>query len=185
MRWPKMRPRFVVEVGCRADRVIDALRTAAGDADSTVEIDLSARHGVLTVPEAEQAFWSTQLGLTVEDSHAGPDGSWRPTRVLGIFSPHPEVWTAYIFTIGALVVASMFGVIVAIAQLALGHAPWGLLVTVIAALAGGLVYTTTLVGQGLAADEMYRLRSHLDDCLVRAEAAAHDEPTTAADSARL
>ena len=90
MRWPKMRPRFVLEVSCRADHVMAALHAASVDADRVVETDVSGRHGVLTVPESEQAFWSTQLGLTVEDAHTGPEGAWQSTRVLGIFSPHPD-----------------------------------------------------------------------------------------------
>lgn len=185
MRWPKMRPRFVVELHCGADHVMDALRAAASASALEVETDLSARHGVLTVPADERHFWSTQLGLTVEDGRPGPDGVRRATRVLGVFSPHPDVWTAYVFMIGTLVLAGVFSGLVAIVQLLIGHEPWALLGTLIAALAAGLVYTTTLVGQGLAADEMYRLRSHLDDCLERAEERARREPASARESAQL
>lgn len=160
---------------------MEALRAAASKPDAPVEADLAPRHGEFTVPEAELAFWSTHLGLTVEER--GDD--WRTARVLGIFSPHPEIWTAYVFTIGFLLVAAVFGVMVAVVQLAMGDTPWALVVSLIAALVGGLVYTTTLVGQGLAADEMYRLRSFLDDCLEHAEERARREPATATDSALL
>lgn len=160
---------------------MEALRAATSKPNPPVEADLAPRHGELTVPEHELAFWSTHLGITVEDR--GDD--WRTARVLGIFSPHPEIWTAYVFTIGFLIVAGVFGVMVAIVQLAMGSTPWALVVSLIAALVGGLVYTTTLVGQGLAADEMYRLRSFLDDCLASAESRARQEPSTASDSAFL
>ena len=59
------------------------------------------------------------------------------------------------------------------------------MVPLIAVLVGGLLYTSTLVGQGLAAGEMYALRSYLDDRLEEAEAAAAREPATPRDSAQL
>jgi len=181
-----MRPRFVVEADCAAAEVIAALREhPTEEGERPVELEIDTRTGVLSVPEAERAFWSTHLGLAIEDGHLPADGGRRRTRVLGIFSPHPEIWTAYVVTIGMLVTLSVFGVMVAVVQLALGHTPWALLATLIAVLFGALVYTTTLVGQGLAADEMYRLRSHLDECVERAEARARNKPATAEDSAQL
>jgi len=50
---------------------------------------------------------------------------------------------------------------------------------------GGLVYLSTLVGQGLALGEMYYLRRRLDDYLDDARAADRREPKTAAESAQL
>jgi len=123
--------------------------------------------------------------LTVEDAREGPDGRRRSTRVLGVFSPHPEVWTAFVFAIGTLTVLGVFGAMVAIVQLTMGYAPWALLVPVFALLVAALLYTTTLVGQGLAADEMYRIRSRLDDCLEQAEDRGRREPVTARESAQL
>jgi len=182
--WPKMRPRFVVEVDCSAEHVMEALRAGLAQAVGEVDGRFSERHGVLEVPADESRFWSTELGITVED--AGPQaGVAPPTRVFGVFSPHPEIWTGFVFAIGTLSAVGVFGTMYAVVQLSMGHAPWCLLASLIAALAGGLVYTTTLVGQGLAADEMYRIRSFLDDCLEQAEARAKREPATARESAQL
>jgi hypothetical protein len=164
--------------------VMEALRDGARDAEATVEADLATRHGVLTVPERERAFWSTHLSFAVEEPQ-GEDGGAAAVRVLAIFSPQPEIWTAYVFAIGTLAALGFFGTMWAIVQVAMGGTPWALLAPLLAALVGALLYTTTLVGQGLAAGEMYRLRSHLDDCLADAERRARREPATAADSAQL
>jgi len=180
-----MRPRFIVEVSCRAGHVMEALRDGIAPSEERIEGHFSERHGVLTIPEGERQFWSTQLGLTVEDARLDGDGAQRPTRVLGVFSPHPEVWTAYVFAIGTLTAISIFGVMYAVVQLTMGHAPWALLVSLIALLIGGLLYTSTLVGQGLAAGEMYELRSYLDARLDEAQARGQREPSTALDSAQL
>lgn len=186
INWPRMRPRFSLEVHCGAEPIMDALRAgASGDRDRPLEGHFSVRHGVLMLPEVERQFWSTRLDVTVDEEHTGADGATVPTRVYGVFSPHPEIWQAYVFMIGTLGVIGVFGLVYGIAQVALGHVPWAMLVPLICLLVGALVYTSTLVGQGLAAPEMYELRSHLDDCIERAVSASMHAPTTARESAQL
>jgi len=183
--WPRMRPRFVLELGCSADQVMTALRDDAALCDHGVEGQFSARHGVLALPETDRQFWSTQLGLTIQDAERGAGGQTRPTRLLGVFSPRPEIWTVYVFAIGVLAAIAVFGVMWAIVQVTLGHWPTALLASLIATLLGALLYTSTLVGQGLAAGEMYLLRSYLDDRIEEAETRSDSDPATALDSARL
>ena len=172
MDWPRMRPRFILDVECGVPDVMTALRSRMPDNPRGIEGQLSERHGVLTLAEAEQRFWSTQLGLSVEDRAQGPNPEVPPTRVRGIFSPHPEIWTAFVFMMGTLAGLSVIGLIYGIVQLIMGSTPWALLTPVVTTLTAGLVYTSTLVGQGLAADEMYLLRVHVDECLAEAEARA-------------
>jgi len=183
--WPQMRPRFVVELPCDADQVMASLRDGLADAAEDVGGQLSERHAVLHVPDAQRRFWSTQLGLTVEPGPPCPDGGPGPTRVLGIFSPHPEIWTGFVFAVGTLIGIGVFGSMYAVVQLTMGHTPWALLAPVLSTLVGALVYTSTLVGQGLAAAEMYVLRVHLDEWLEDARQRAAREPRTAMDGAQL
>jgi hypothetical protein len=182
--WPRMRPRFIVELECSADCVMDALRAGVTRSEDLIEGQFSERHGVLTLPAEQLRFWSTHLGITVEDARDDPVDGARPTRVLGVFQPRAEIWTAYVFAIGILAVIGVFGAMVAVVQLTMGHGIWGLFASLLAVLVGGLVYTSTLVGQGLALTEMYHLRRRLDDYLDDARAAAQ-RPQTAADSALL
>jgi hypothetical protein len=180
-----MRPRFSIDVSCSVDLVMEALRRGAERPEARIAGHFSERHGVITIPEDEREFWSTQLGITVERESSAVDGTPRPARVLGVFSPHPEIWTAYVFAIGTLTGVGVFGAMYAVVQLTVGHTPWALLVSLFAILAGGLVYTSTLVGQSLALGEMYHLRSYLDGRLDAAQARARGEPKTAMDSAQL
>jgi len=180
-----MRPRFVLEVKCDAGLVMDLLREGAERHDQGLDGRFSERHGVVMIAEHEREFWSTQLGITVEDTQVDASGAQRPTHVLGVFSPHPEIWTAYVFAIGTLTTIGIFGLMYGIAQLSMGHAPWGMLVSTIAVLVGGLLYTSTLVGQSLALGEMYLLRSYVDDCLDEAQARALRDARTAPESAQL
>ena len=180
-----MRPRFTIEVSCRVDQVMDALREGAAVPGARIDGHFSERHGVVTIPEDEREFWSTQLGITVEAGSSDSDGTPHPTRVLGVFSPHPEIWTAYVFAIGTLSGVVICGALYAVVQLSMGQMPWAMGVSLLAVLVGGLVYTSTLVGQSLALGEMYHLRSYLDDRLDAAQSGALGEPLTAVDSAML
>ena len=170
LNWPRMRPRFIIEVSGHVDHVMDSLRAGAEENEPSVAGNFSERHGVLTVRGEDRQFWSTHLSLTIVDTQAEAGGVVASTRVSGVFSPQPEIWTAYVFAIGLLIVISVFATMWAVVQLTMGHAPSALLVSLFAALVGGLVYTSTLVGQGLALGEMYQLRRHVDECLADAEA---------------
>jgi len=183
--WPRMRPRFIVEVNCSADHVMETFRGGDVDNPRSLEGSFSERHGVITVPEEARQFWSTQCGLTIEDARTDASGETRPTRILGVFSPHPEIWTAYVFTIGVLSLIVLMGLMYAVVELTMGHAPWALVASLLAVLIGGIVYTSTLVGQGLALGEMYELRSYVANCLAAAEASAVREPGSAGESAQL
>jgi hypothetical protein len=185
INWPRMRPRFFVDVSCGAEPIMDALRSGGADRGRSIEGHFSVRHGTLMMPEADRQFWSTRLDLTVDEEHTGADGTTVPTRVFGVFCPNPEIWQVYVFAMGTLAVLGICGLIYGFVQLALGHLPWALLVPLLCALIGALVYTSTLVGQGLAAPEMYELRSYLDDRLKEAEEKAAHAPLTARESAQL
>ncbi len=87
--------------------------------------------------------------------------------------------------IGILTVIAVFGMMCAIAQVSLGHWPWMLLASILAVLIGALLYTSTLVGQGLAAGEIHELRSDLDGHIDEAESRDRHGPATTCESAQL
>ncbi|MDP6979969.1 MAG: hypothetical protein QF570_15400 [Myxococcota bacterium] len=183
--WPRMRPRFILELDCSADCVMDAMRRGVAHHEKLIEGQFSERHVVLTLPEEELRFWSTYLNITVEDARVDPVAGPRPTRVLGVFQPRPEIWTAYVFAIGILMLIGVFSVMVTVVQLTMGLGAWGLMACLVSALVGGLLYTSTLVGQGLALGEMFHLRRLFDGYIDDARGAGECTPRTAADSAQL
>ena len=185
---PRMRPTFEVEAGCERTDLIEALRAQLEADRADVVGTVSARQCALAVVREERRFWTPSLDLAFDD--ASTTGA-RRTRIWGTFSPRPEIWTAYVFAIGTLVIASLFAGMYGLAQLALGHAPTALAVPAAAAVAGFALYLSALIGQGLSIAEMYRLRAFVDDCLRVAEAAARDRvhdpdaaPTRGAEEAR-
>lgn len=181
MAQPRMRPRFAVEVDSTVDDVMAALRGRAEGNPQRVRVKTTRRHGVLDFPAANRHFWSPQLGLTVE-AVAKTEGR---TRVVGHFSPQPGIWQAFVFTYGSLFAIGFFSLMFGLAEWTMGRTPWALLGPVAAAALAAFVYGATFIGQGLGAEEMYRLRAYLDGCLDEAQERYRARPATAAESAQL
>lgn len=160
----RMRPAFQVEASGSADDLAEILRARLAADSSYIEGTVARGQCALAMPRHDQRFWSPSLDLMFEDipgTFAEP-----PTlRIWGTFSPRPEIWTAFVFTISILVIFSLFAFIYGIALLALDKAPYVLVIPPIAALIAGFLYLAALVGQGLSISDMYRLRAFLDDCL--------------------
>jgi uncharacterized integral membrane protein len=168
-----MRPSFRIEAPCSADAMMEVIAgLLERDAGEIVGL-VSRRHCTLRVPPPDRRFWTPCLELTVDDRDASGNGSAETgvavaeptTKLWGTFSPRPEIWTACVFTFATLIILSVFAGVYGVAQLALGHTPWALIVPFVAAGLAVLVYVGALVGQGLSITEMYRMRAFVDDCL--------------------
>ena len=165
------------------------LRERIAGNPQNVEGSFSRKHGVLCMPEHNRRFWSPCLDLTVDDEGlvSGDNESREEdvgvgTRVWGTFSPRPEIWTGFVFTIGVLAILSVLSLFFGVAQLMLGHAPWALLIPVVALLLALAVYTSALVGQGLSGDDMYQMRAYVDACLLEAQQRARRRPRLPSDA---
>jgi len=180
----KMRPRFAIEVSCDAETVVQSLRERIGKTDPALAGHFHDSHCVLQIPESRRYFYSPELDLTFEPVES--DGAWpQAVRVRCLFAPRPSVWTGFIFVYVVLALIGLAGALFGIAQLFLGELPWSLLVPVAAMALTGAVFSSTFIGQGLAASQMYELRRYLDECLESAEARARANPQTPLDSAKL
>lgn len=105
----------------------------------------------------EHHFWSPQLVVKV---HARAEGG---CDLEARFGPDPYVWAMYLLGYGALGVVTFFAAMYGIAQLSLGQPPTALYVAPAAGVLAALVYGASYVGQGLAGDQMYFLRSTLTE----------------------
>lgn len=174
MSRPRMRPTFVVEVACRGDTLMMIFNRQLLAESEDVEGEFSKRHGSLRIPPGGRRFWTPSLDLTIDDESQFDAAS---ARLWGTFSPRAEIWTAFVFAIGTLVVVSIFASVFGIAQLALGTPPYALAIPVFAVALAGILYLAALVGQGLSISEMYRLRAFVDDCIREAENQPSFRPT--------
>jgi len=156
---PRMRPTFDLRHPS-PEAILERLRPLA-DAHPTLSGVFFRRHAVLRVREEARHFWSPQLDLEVRRPE--PDEDDEAPRLHGRFSPHPHVWTLFMAIYGVLGLLGLAGLIGGLSQWTLGMTPWALLGVPAALALGGFVYGATFIGQGLGAEEMYALRSLLDD----------------------
>lgn len=174
MARPRMRPSFRIALDCPVDRIAEALRDELADRTDEVVGTVASRQCTLAIPEQERRFWTPTLDLSYAEIESPPRTG---SRLWGTFSPRAAIWTGLVFTIGTLLVASLFATMFAGAQIALGRTPTALLLPAVSAATIALLYVAALVGQGLAVADLYRLRAFVDDALRRAETAG---PSTSA-----
>jgi hypothetical protein len=156
-----MRPRFEFQLPVERERWLSALGELLQNDAGSLRGQVFRKHAVVEVRHGERTFWSPYLNLEVEDE---PDGS----AIRGRFSPHPNVWTMFMAVYILLAIAALGGLSYGIVQCTLGQSPWALLVVPVAVALFGFVYGATLIGQGLGAEQMYKMRSLIDRACVDA-----------------
>jgi uncharacterized integral membrane protein len=150
-----MRPRFELQLPVPRERWLAALRSLLADPPDELRGQVFRKHAVVQMNEASRTFWSPYLNLEVEDE---PDGS----AIRGRFSPHPNVWTLFMGIYILLAIAALAGLSYGIVQVTLGQTPWAFFIVPAAVALFGFVYGATLIGQGLGAEQMYKMRSLID-----------------------
>ena len=117
---PRMRPSFRVESDCSREDFHDAIRKRLDAESDEVVGKLTIRQCTLEVVPLRRRFWTPSLDLMIEGDS---DAATPRTRVWGTFSPRAEIWTAFVFTLGTLVIASFFASMFGFGQMALGRSP--------------------------------------------------------------
>lgn len=162
------RPTFHFEVTCSSREVrkrlrarlaempvvLGVTRVPGGGADGDPERD----HFTLSIPESDRHFWSPWLNLELV-----PHGNG--TRLSGRFSPHPSVWTGFMFAYLALSVLAFFALVFAAALSMSGGAPWTLGLAGLCVAAMILLWWASQVGQRLAQSQMHELQGILEGAL--------------------
>lgn len=156
-----MRPRFKLQLPVEREEWLGALRSLLDAGSGSLRGQVFSRHAVVQMRDGERTFWSPYLNLEVEDE---PDGS----AIRGRFSPHPNVWTMFMGIYMLLGIAGLAGLSYGIVQLTLGESPWAFFIVPLSIAMFGFVYGATLIGQGLGAEQMYLMRSLIDQACVDA-----------------
>lgn len=152
-----MRPRFEVADAPDADVLWRALRAGLQQSDAPCVGQLFRRHAVLQVSADQQHFWSPQLALELRDEDT--------LTLVGRFSPHPHVWTFFMAIYGLLAMGGLAGAIYGLSQTLLHEPAWALFAVPAAVLMAGFVFGATFIGQGLGGEQMYVLRSFVDQAV--------------------
>jgi hypothetical protein len=150
-----MRPRFRIPVPGDGAAVLAHLKRQLEMPDAPVSGQIVGNHAFLQLPEDRRSLLSPFLNLELDD---GPDG----TRLVGRFSPAPNVWTGFMALYIFLGLCGFSGLMYGWAQTTVDEFAWGFLVFPGALALIAFVYGAAVIGQGLTADEMYQLRAFVD-----------------------
>jgi hypothetical protein len=154
-----MRPRFEVQLPVERERWLGTLQARLDEGADSLRGQVFRKHAVVQMDDDKRTFWSPYLNLEVEDE---PDGS----AIRGRFSPHPNVWTMFMGVYILLAFLGLAGFSYGIVQWTLGESPWAFVIAPTALALFGFVYGATLIGQGLGAEQMYVMRSLVDQACV-------------------
>ncbi|MFO0683990.1 MAG: hypothetical protein U0234_18200 [Sandaracinus sp.] len=161
---PRPRPRFQLETALDPkdvrDRVLALIKKDARLRGIAFEHRLEIGMG-----QGESHFYSPQLVAKIEPRAGG--GSVIHAR----FGPDAYVWAFYVMGTGALTVLTLFASILGLGQWYVGMTPVAFVVAPIAAVAAGLVYGASYVGQGLGYPQMHLLRATLTEAIDATEPA--------------
>ena len=101
-----IRPRFKIESELSAAQIEILLKENLSKENSDCKGSVNPGFATILMPEAEQHYWSPQLGLTYEKEES-------KTVIRGVYGPRPTVWTMFVFfyaIIGfAILIVGMIG----------------------------------------------------------------------------
>ena len=158
---PRMRPTFQIPVMGDGSAVLGQLGRQLEAPPTVVTGQVVGRHAFLQLPAERRSLLSPFLNLELGD---GPDG----TRLMGRFSPAPNVWTGFMAIYIFLALCGFAGLMLGWAQTTVSEFPWGFLLFPASLGLMAFVYGAAVIGQGLTADEMYELRAFVDRAVEKA-----------------
>ena len=153
----RVRPNFEIAIAADPDAVMELVRENLARCRQCTGVSVG-RHAELFVPVAERRVWSPWLSVSTGERDGG-------SVLKGRFAPHPNAWSLYRFLAFGLGFALLVGLSWGYAQWVMGGPPWALLSLPAAVILGGLLYSVSVLGQRLGAEQMIQLRTALEKLL--------------------
>lgn len=165
MRTRPFRPGFDHTVEAPPSAVRDAVARLLVDG-GPCEGEALKEHLMLTVPKRTRHLWSPHLHLEIV-AHRSEAQKPVPERtyVRGFFTPHPNLWTAFMLTYLALATIAVFASMWGFVEWLLDEPPLALWVGFGALLPAGAMYLVSRAGRRLAADQMHVLHAVIEENL--------------------
>jgi hypothetical protein len=107
-------------------------------------------HALISFVESKRHFWSPWLHLELRQSET-------QREIYGRYSPHPSIWTAFMFSYLSLFVLTFFAAIIGCAQCIAGEPPWAFWFIPVCLTLAILLWLASRTGQRLAHDQMEEL----------------------------
>lgn len=158
MTTTRFRPTFSIATQLTSSEFVGRLKSKVNSLPEEFQGQFTADHALISIVERKRHFWSAWLHLEVRCHESG-------NEVFGRFSPHPNVWTGFMFSYFALLIATFFSLVIGVAQQLAGEPCWVLFLIPLWLVIGLSLWTGSQMGQRLAVDEMARLQKVVRECL--------------------
>ena len=152
-----VRPTFSFATELSADEIMDCIRNAVTDSSGLYRGQFVERHAMISIDESRRRFWSPWLHVEVREDESGRE-------LFGRFSPHPAIWTGFMFSWLSIAVLVFFAAMFGISQQLAAQTPWGYYVIPPLLLAAGLLWIASQAGKRLAWDEMREMHDVFANC---------------------
>ncbi len=162
-RPPRMRPVFVLPVPGDGSAVLELLHTKLSSAETELIGQVLPPNAYLRHSDERSRLLSPHLNLDLRSDGGG-------TRLHGRFSPRPNVWTGFMALFFGLGLLGLAGLIYGLAQMTVGGPIWAMWAAPAAFALIGFIYGAAFIGQGLSVDEMYELRTFVQNTIAEVEA---------------
>jgi hypothetical protein len=157
---PRMRPRFEVELDVPVETVFAELARQLARPGAAASGAVLAHHVELRVAKDRAHFWSPNLSLEIVD-----DTDPAMKRLRGRFGPDQSVWMLFILIYAILGMVGVLALMFGTSQWIIHESPSALLAVPACLALAAFVYGAAFIGQGLGAEQMYTLRSFVDDAI--------------------
>ena len=157
MSAPRMRPTFELETHREPVVIMSCIQGAVGES-SQFEGQFTRHHAMVSIERSKRHFWSPWLHLDIRNENG-------QRLLFGRFSPHPSIWTGFMFAYLALAVLAFFAVVFGLSQQMAGQTPWAYYAVPVCALVAVGLWLAAQAGQKLAQKEMADLKLLIESCL--------------------
>ena len=156
----KLRPTFRLGTNIPPDALMKCIRLAVSNSSEDFVAQFTDRNAMISINPAKRHFWSPWLHLDVRSEETGD-------CVVGRFSPHPSIWTGFMFSYLAIGVLVFFCLVFGVSQQIAGQSAWAYWGVPIGIVAAAALWFAAQAGQNLAHVEMQQLKTLVEQCLSR------------------
>ena len=159
----QMRPTFLLETELNDKEVMQRLansfsRRSDGHEPVSYHGQFTGHHGMISIDGASRHFWSPWMHLEVRSTEQG-------RQVMGRFSPHPSIWTGFMFSFLMISVLILFAAMFGVSQQLSNQSPWAYYFIPLGLLVIAVLWFVSKAGQKLAQAKMEQMRTRLEECL--------------------
>jgi hypothetical protein len=154
----QMRPTFVLEAPLTTTDIMQCVRLGLTDGSLDYECQFTSHHVVVALQPTKRKFWSPWMNLEIREVD-------NASELFGRFSPHPSIWTAFMFSYLTIAVLIFFATMFGVSQQLAGQTPWAYFVIPCGLLIAAGLWFASKAGQRLAQVEMEQMRSVIENCV--------------------